>query len=265
MSTPATLKQGRKLLDLVSGSTCEEMQNLLGAGDLIKQIMACPDPSRVDKSAFAALLATVHQSQSSIPWTPVGQYVDRIMARSQSRAWGFTPADANKLNAKLRDHDGPLTPTGVSIWLGDNLSYNWVEMLAWIKDEVEKLGFTFQDNFSFDRLSFYPGSEVTGKRKLDVVDLDLATFWDSTNGVIPRKVRPTRPKWPGLKVATLLALNPQVYVAMDGETIPYMLAPGLVVYSDDLPGFYRFDRVVYVTDSWDGAQGFNTSVVASRE
>lgn len=203
--------------------------------------------------------------KSSIPWTPVADYAYHIMARSQLRGWGFTPDDAYKLSAKLHDHDGPLTPTGVSIWLGKNLGYNWTEMTTWIEDEVKKLGFTFHTYFDTNRLSFLAGSEHAGKRKLDVVDLDIATFWDPTNGVIPGNVRSTRSKWPGLEVATLLALNPQVYVAMDGKTIPYMFAPGLVVDSDYLPRFYRSARKVYADGGWAVYRWYCTSVVAFRE
>jgi hypothetical protein len=276
MTTPATRKitrkQIEKLLSLLSGSTCEGMQNLLENGHLIKTILSYPRPIRIDRFAFAAFLAmqTTESTRplSSIPWMPVGVYVDHIMARSKLRGWGFTQADASKLNANLHDHDGPLTPTGVSIWLGRDLKFNWTEMTAWIEDEVNKLGFTFQDYFGpvrMHQLSFLPGSEVTGKRKLDVVDLDLATFLGSTNGVIPMNVRSSRLKWPGLEVATLLALNPQVYVAMDGETIPYLFASGLVVDSDGLPVFHCNSDGAYVHGSWDGRRWHTASMVAFRE
>lgn len=269
MPTPATLDQGKKLLELISEYPQGRIRDLLDNSYLFKALLNCPDLSKVDKKAFSAFLAaTQPKPQLSILLTPVSEYVDRIMARSELRGWGFTQTDAKELAAKLHDHYGPLTPTGVSIWLGNNLEFNWTEMIAWIKDEVEDVGFTFEERFSPDyQLSFYPGSEQSGNRKLGVVDLDLSTFWDPTDGVVSKYVRLKRPesKWPGLEVPLFLALNPQVYVAMDGKTIPYMLAAGLVVYDDSLPGFNRHDRMVYVGGDWDSNHWRNTSVVAFRE
>lgn len=241
--------------DLSIGKEIEFKRILADAGlstEMVEKVIRCPYLGR--KMVDAIDEPQQASPRSPIPWTPVADYVYRIMARSQLRDWGFTQADADKLSTTMHDHHGQLMPTGVSIWLGKNLKFNWTEMTAWIEDEVKALEFTFQDYFGPSRLSFYPGSEVTGKRKLDVVDFDLATFWDSINGVIPGDVRSTRQKWPGLEVLQLLALNPQVCVAMDGKTIPYMFAPGLVVDSDSLPYFDRSDREVYVGDVWDGNQ-----------
>lgn len=241
---------------------------------ILADVLSAEDAKRIIKYPYLGKRMVdaidVYPQQASpksyLPWTPVDQYVDRIMARSQLRGWGFTSDDADKLSATMHDHDGLLMPTGVSIWLGKDLAYNWTEMTTWIEDEVKVLGFTFQTYFNPDRLSFLPGSECAGRRrKLDDVELDLATFWNPTNGVIPRDVRSSRPKWPGLEVATLLALNPQVYVAMDGKTIPYMFAPGLVVDSDCLLRFYRNARKVYADGGWVVYRWYCTSVVAFRE
>jgi len=267
MTTPASFNQYVKLHDVLNHPSSESFQNFLANGDLLLQ-MACVDLSKVDRSAFEAALTPMPALIPwipLIPWTPVDEYVDRIMARSQLRGWGFTSADADELSAKLHNHDGLLTPTGAKLWLGKNLGYNWNEIMSWINEEVRKLGFTFQARFHASGLSFYPGSEVTGKRRLDVVDLDLATFLNPTNGVVPKDVRSARPKWPGLEVATLLALNPQICIAMNSKTIPYMLAAGLVVGSDYLPRFYRIGREVYVDNYSNDTLWTGTSVVAFRE
>ncbi len=270
MVTPGTYKQAERLLELVGelNPTTDQLQNLFGAGDLLKQ-MAATDLSQVDRLSFAAVLdGTLKLPVPSIPWTPVKEYVERIMDRSEIRGWGLTKTQAAKLATQLATHDhaGPLTPTGVSIWLGKNLEYNRAEAIAWLEDEVKALGFSFTDHIGSGRTLFYPGSQVTSKRQIHAVSLDLGKFWNPTDGLIPRQVRAKdQQRWPGLEVFWLLALNPRVYVAMDGKIVPYMFAPGLVVDSDYLPRFDRNGRECYVDDHWDDSTWCKAALVAFRE
>lgn len=242
--------------------TKEQFQNYLENGDLVKLMLNCSGLSKVDRAAFTALLAP----KLTIPWTPVSEYPDRILKRSKLRGWGFTQADADKLTATLHDHAGDLQPTGISMWLGKDLKFNWAETLLWLKDEVESLKYSFlNEYFSPDKLSSLSGSEKSGKQVLDVVDLDLETFWDKSNGIVPGDVRPNRKKWPGLEAAILLALNPQVFILMDGETVPYMFASGLVIDGSGLPGFSRYNHKVYVPYRWGDSRWYGTTMVAFRE
>lgn len=262
---PASFEQASRLLEFFKEvkPTSEQLQNFFGAGDLVKQMLNCPDLSKIDRSAFSALLFS--KSGLTLPWTPTSEFVDRIMARSKLRGWGFTEADAKKLADSLHDHYGDLYPTSVRLWLGKTLKFNWSELMLWIKDEVEALGYEFAEYFNVDRLSFFPGSEMSGKRSMDAVDLDLQTFWNPKDGIVARDERPKRKKWPGLEVAVLLALNPQIYIMMDGETVPYMLESGLVVDSGDLSYFHRLGREVYVRYDWVGNRWYDTTMVAFRE
>lgn len=52
----ASLAQGKQLLELFSGASTDQVQNLIQAGDLL-QMMFRADLSQVDRQAFAALLA----------------------------------------------------------------------------------------------------------------------------------------------------------------------------------------------------------------
>ena len=177
--------------------------------------------------------------------------------QSPARLGVFTAADIDDLSRKLHVHSGPLMPTSVSIWLGKDLAYNWGEMMVWVKDEMKALDCEFQTYFSPNQLSFLPGSERTGRRRLSVVTLDLVdTYWDPVDGVVLRDVRPLRSSWPGLEVATLLALNPQKYAEMNWLTVPNMFVPGMVINSnpDWAPCFFRTGHRFYVNG--DSASNF---------
>ncbi len=265
MPTPATMKQTRKLLSLFGDEpTVEQVQNLLGNGDLIQRMLDA-DLSQVDRGAFATLLTP---AAPDIPWTPVSQYVERIMARSRLRGWGFTKKQSAALAANLTDHAGRLRPTGVTIRLGKGLEHDRAEAIAWLEDEAKACGFAFEDYTGPGRTSFYVGSEQSEQEDtkcLGPVGLDLETYWDPTDGVVPSEVRRLQRFWPGLEVAWLLALNPQVYVKMDGTIIPFMLASGLVVGSGSLPRFLRDGRKAFVGGYWDGRRWHGTAMVAFRE
>lgn len=189
------------------------------------------------KSDIMSIAKKNNKAQFSIPWTPVNRYVQLIMARSELRHWGFTQDDADKLEHALKDHRGVSKLTAVNIWLGYRLDHNWHEAMLWLTDEINKLGCDVQTYFGKGKLSFLPGSERRGSRELSVFDLDLSDFREVGESISPRELRSVRESWPGLEIAWFLALNPQVFVAMDGKKIPCIFAPGLTHNSVGMPHF----------------------------
>lgn len=168
-----------------------------------------------------------NKAQFSIPWTPASQYVQLIMARSKLRQWGFTQDDADRLATALKDHRGVSNLTAVNIWLGHRLDYNWREAMLWLTDEMNKLDCGFQIYFGKGKLSFLPGSERRGSRKLDAVNLDLSDFREVGESISPRELRSVGKTWPGLEIAWFLAMNPRALAVMDGKKAPCIFAPGL--------------------------------------
>jgi len=177
------------------------------------------------------------KAQFSIPWTPVKQYAQLIMERSELRQWGFTQGDVSELVRVLKDHQGISNLTAVNIWLGHRLSYNWEEATLWLTDEMRKLGCDLQTYFGRGKLSFLPGSELRGSRKLGVTNLDFSDFREVGESQSPHKLRTIQKSWPGLEIAWFLALNPQVFISMDGKEAPCIFAPGLTHNAVGMPHF----------------------------
>jgi hypothetical protein len=251
----------------------EKFQKFIESGDLVTQMLNCPDLSMVDKEAFSALLFP--KPTLNIPWTPINKLVSRVMKRSKKRLWGFTDADAEKLTTALNEHNNSsdLYPTSVRLWLGGTLKYNWTEMMLWIREEVEALGYEFTEDFDVNvnqlKFFFLPGSEISGNRSLSVVNLDLKTYWKPESYIVAEDELPKRKKWPSLEVATLLALNPQVYVLMDNKIVPNMLSAGLVLDSRCLPGFLpgfggsgNNDRRLCVYCDWGRIQSYDSTIAS---
>jgi hypothetical protein len=178
------------------------------------------------------------------------------MKRSERCKWGFTSKDEAKLRKSLRGckNVNLLRPIGVDIRLGKGLPNDWEQAENWLKDEIEKLGHKLSVYFKPNDLSFLPRS----KRKLglgfSVVKLDFETFRNPLGGLSSKEVLSNRPIRPGLEIAYFLALNPQIFTKMDGTEIPYLQAPGLVVYGTGMPLFYHDDdEHFYIMPSWHDA------------
>ncbi len=263
MSTPASLNQVSKFVkDALGDPDSDRMQYLLANSKYFKEL-AHADFSRIDFDAFTKSLTPAF---APIAWNPVSGYVTKISEWNKLHGWGLTRGQIDTFVSGLVDHLDPLHPTGISLWLGRDLPFNWEEVIACLKLEVEALGVKFNsDYFTSKQLSFFPGSEQSGKRKLTVALLDLQTYWNPTNGVVPSEVRRIEKRLPGLEVAWLLALNPEVYVAIDYETIPGLIAAGLVVDSDYVPRFARDSVEAYVRDDWADFRWLGHSVVRFRE
>jgi hypothetical protein len=250
VSTPATLKQTRKLLSLFGDDpSTEDVQNVLSNGDLIQKMLTA-DLSKVDRDQFAAAL---RPPMPRLNYTPVADLVDRIMERSSLRGWGFTKRHAVELHVQLaeRDHIGPLAPVSVRIWRGRDLAYNWGESLVWLEDEVKAQGLEYHQ-YAYSVPTFYPGSEIKGRHSLTAVGLGFS-FWNSENGFFPHQVRPKQACWSSLEVPDFLCLNPQLLHFMNGKTFPFLMSAGLVEGSNNVPFFYRDDERGFfiLADSFD--------------
>lgn len=201
--------------------------------------------------------------------TPVSEYFERFKARSELRGWDFAGHEREALYLELQRHEhaGQLLPVGLSIWLSKDLRYNWQEALAWAFDTACEVGLNPYDYVGDSPLEFCPGSEILGGRKVEAVGLDFLTFRDAEHGIIPRDVRNAHPdrRWPSLEALYFLALNPGYMKAMDGRDIPFLIAPGLVADSDDVPYFDRYGDEFGASCSWGGRRWYCTSWVAFRE
>ncbi len=135
--TKASLAQGKQLLELFSGASSDQVQQLVEAGDLVQALYQAEALSGVDRASFEAVLAgTLRLPVPPIPWTPVDQYAQRIRARADLRGWAISEDQTTALAERLCscDHAGRLLPTSVSIWLGQDLEYNRAEAIAWLED-----------------------------------------------------------------------------------------------------------------------------------
>ena len=262
MSTPASVHQASKFVrDALGNPDSDRMQILLANSGLFKEL-ALADFSRIDRAAFTASLTPAH---APIAWRPVSEYAAKISEWNKLRGWGLTKAQITTFARTLVDHLDPLHPTGISLWLGRDLPYNWEEVMACLEHEVTAVGEKVTSYVGAERVSFFPGSEQSGGRRLAVALLDLQTYWDPTDGVVPSEVRKIEKRLPGLEVAWLLALNPQVYLAMDHETIPGLIAAGLVVDSGHVSLFRRDSVEACVNDSWADNRWNDNSVVVFRD
>lgn len=261
----ATMGQATEITGKLRDVSRDRVQRLIDGWDLVVKLMDV-DPDSIDRLAFDALLNPSAQLPAGL-LTPVDQLVARFMARNELRNWGFTDNDAESLRQQLQGHDhaGPLLPLSLSIWLG-SLERTWAEALLWALDTAREVGLTADNYLANVKPEFYKGSEFRGrKRQLDVVGLDFQTFYDPVNGIAPDRIRPQRERWPSLEVLYFLALNPGYLKAMDGNKLPWLMAPGLVVHGVNVPFFYRYGRGFFANSSWSYASLALTAVVAFRE
>ena len=229
------------------------------ANELQKRIL-----EKIDIPQFKALL---ENPTPKIEWTPVKQYAERILKRSDECGWGFSKSDVINLASNLKEHSGSLYPSSINIWLGEDIEHNWAEAINWLRDEVDSLSYSLQTYFEPRQVSFTPNSEQSGPKCLKSIQLDLATYWDPICGISPFKIKQTKSIWPGLEIVWLLALNPQIFLDMDGLNIPYLIAPGLSIDSG-LPCFYNDSNVhkVHAFCDWnDGRQWKSASMVTFAE
>lgn len=268
MSTP-TFNQSRRILDFFDevGASKEQIQTWLGAGDLTKLMLAADLPN-VDREAFKALLAPLPKS---IDWTPVAEYRTKLRDWNEPFNLGLLEAQIDSL--ELPDHAGPHLPTSINLTLGKGLLNDRQVVQRIIAYEMRQIRRKYTDYIGNNgwSVAYYPGCEPTTinpEPQLAPALLDIGRFWDPKDGVtipgVRNELAAASEPMPALEVDWLMAFNPQVLAAIDGKTIPGFIAPGLVVDSDDAPGFGRDGVGAYARDCWDGDRWSGCSVVAFR-
>lgn len=235
------------------------MQTLLANGDLVR-VMLLADLARVDREAFETLLVP---QPVSTDWTPVDQYGAKLRDWNTRFKLGFTKRQIDALVAELPAHAGSLQPTSITLATGKGLQHDWDVVMQILMHELRQVGVGLGVYIAGSRISCYPGSGVaSNQRCLEPVLLDLERFWKKQGGVSVQQVRKTLQgqSLPAIEVAWLLAFSPQMYVAMDGETVPKLWASGLVVDSENAPDFGRSADQIFVYARWDGCQWSDYSV-----
>lgn len=266
MTTP-TLAQGQKLLLFLShvNATREQVQSLLANGDLLKELLNAPDLSKVSREKFQALMAPPPQV---IDWTPVHQYADKLREWSEQKQLEFSLLDEHIANLVVPDHAGPYQPTSIVLEYGIGFAFNLRVVREVLAYELHKLGVPFTDTIGQQAGRFLDSKpEQRRSPQLNAALLDIGRFWDFQNGVSVREVRErlAGQPLPGLEVYWLMALNAQVFAAIDRTTVPALLVPGLVVGSGEVPVFDRGLGEVCVDSCKDGVRWGVGSVVAFRE
>lgn len=246
-TTPTSLKQAAKMLEQLGDPSSELMQYLLGSG-LLADFRDCIGPhlKQVDRVAHRALLAP---PPKQIDWTPVVEYADKLRDWNKRFDLGLTEAQIDQLARNLPDHAGPHLPTGIRLTLGRGLENDREVVRQIIAYELDKLGMSFTDELEDVKLLSFLGSESKSETlQLDVVLLRL------TEGDVYYKRRWSKSyedkPLPALEVYWLMALNPQVLAAIDGETVPFIWAPGFDVSGDNPAVFVRYessDKKAFVT------------------
>jgi len=231
----------------------------------LEAVLCDPKLAHVMLSALREQLNPPPAAATQYSYTPTGELVSRIMARSQLRDWGFTTKQADTLGAQLEglNHAGPLSPVSVRIWRGRGLAYNWAESMAWLEDEVKAQGLEYCKYFN-GVPTFYEGSEIKGKPSLTAIGLDL-TPWNRQDGVVPSEEWPKLKSWPSLEVPDLICLNPQIMHIMDGENFPHLMSPGLAIDSVRVPRFTRDAGRFYVRHHWADDAWCSYAIVRPRE
>lgn len=93
MTTPASLAQAQKVLDLLRGTTTEEMQALLENGDLLKAMVRA-DLSGVDRDDFGRLLGTRRKATpTSFEYATPEEQLATVRTLNADRGWGFSDED----------------------------------------------------------------------------------------------------------------------------------------------------------------------------
>lgn len=224
MSTSAGIKQFSMLDDKLGNPSAAKMHRIIADGGDLFGMMAEADLSLVDRQAFQQLLFPA--GKLTIPWTPVGEYADKIRVWNQARGWGLTEKHIGALERKLQatPHAGDLLPTSVTLSLGKGVSYDWREAMACLKVELRNLLGTgywgFGERVSPELLQSFSGSEPKRGLYAAPAKLDLQEFYSANMRV--DAIRTPDRKWPGTEVPWLLALNPQIVEMMTSVQIPQL-------------------------------------------
>ena len=265
MTTP-TLAQGQKFLSILSniGASREQIQNLLGNSDIVKILLTAPDLSKVSREKLQAVLAPPPQV---IDWTPVHRYADKLRVWSERPELKFKLLDRHIASLVVPDHAGPYQPTSITFESGMGLAYDLMVVTEVLKYELNKLGVQFKDCTAWRVVERASGPELRRDPQLNAALLDISHFGDDWDRNTVDEVHDlfTGPL-PGLEVYWLMALNAQVFAAIDYETIPGLIAPGLIIDSNQAPVFGRGvddTSIIAVRNNYLWWKGY--SIVVFRE
>jgi len=262
MSTPVSVSQITKLLEVLGNPSREEFQYLLANGDLLKAMVGA-NLHVVDRSAFKAAL----RSPVVPSWRPVSEYAEKISEWNTLRNWGLSETQIATFSDTLVDHHDTLNPTGISLWLGRNLQFNWEEAMFCIKHEIEAIGMKSNIYIDAKDVSFLPGSEQTGEPELTVALLDLESYGDPTDSISAGEVREIEGRLPGLEVAWLLVLNPRMFVSINYDTILGFVAAGLLVGAGErtVDFSYGSEGAIYIDNGWVDSPNKSRTIVRFRK
>jgi hypothetical protein len=263
------MAQGKQILDLLSGATTEQAQQLIQNGDLLK-CMVEADLSRVDRDAFAALLAPATPAM----FRSVSEVYQAFVERAQARNW-FSSQQLNELAECVEEHINTNFKSTLSgafsfdIWLGD-LQKTFEELWLWAADEQTRLG---HNHWRYDGLKsgkeelrlLHP-KRYGNKPSVTPVILDLT----ANRGKSPRDVRDPVTS-AGVEVLATAALHPQWVASIDYDRIPAVWLSGLEATTPG-SGPWRFvprlarhlgDVRLYLSVDWYG-RGFPSYALPER-
>lgn len=268
MSVP-TAAQAQKLLSLIpKNASSDQLQAILSNGDLFQMLFTDSDLGLVDRRVLGALLAP---PPKQINWRPIAEYGPRLREWNAYFGLGLTEAQIDSL--ELPDHAGPHLPTSINLTLGKGLLNDRQVVQQIIAYEMRQIRRKYTDYIGNNgwSVAYYPGCEPTTinpEPQLAPALLDIGRFWNPKDGVtipgVRNELAAASEPMPTLEVDWLMAFNPQVLAAIDGKTIPGLIAPGLVVDSGHAPGFHRDGVEAYACVYWDVPRWSGASVVAFR-
>lgn len=261
----ASIKQGKHILDVFSGCTTEEVQNVIEASDLLK-LMVRADLKKVDRQAFAALLAPPVPTFENLFRTPE-QLFEAFKARNTERKWGFSDEQIRQLCEQIPTlHKSTLQRLlTLRIWLGE-LSFTFEELWSWNKDVHDA---TWRwDYLKSDKkhLRLLDGKLYGKQLSVEWVVIDVTT----NRGEAPKDVRNPSTS-PDVEIFAAAALHPDWPKAINYDTIPGVWLPGLqaTVPGGDawghVPVLRRHDRKVHLHAGWDDGRLSYYAVPVFRE
>lgn len=266
--TPATLKQTRKLLNLFGDDpSTEEVQNILGNGDLIVKMLGT-DLSKVDRKAFEALLNPVVPFDGSYPswYVSPQQQLANVTRWNRERNWGFIPDDFS-IGVPQFKPTSPLEVLVLAVYLPDKgkgkakvPGYVRTFTELWEIAASQQPGKYQNPDLKLDaeHLRLLEGTEERHEPGIRWVVVDLGAHHEFEKG---REVRKVRGKDSAhAEVLAAAAHFPGWIQAMDGKTVPYVDIAG---YELTFPGgdpwrrvpwlyWYRGGRRIRLSARWLG-------------
>lgn len=248
----ASLKQGKQLLELFSGSSSRQVQGFIEAGDLVKAMLAA-DLSQIDRAAFEQLMTASSQLVH-------GLYVPPEIQIEQFRLWnsefglGFGPTDINAITGDIpvfpeNDPFKPLTLT----WTLDTLART-LKVKADILATVVKAYYVNPILFEEDAVRLTP----TKKGDIPVFP-ERQLSWSVDNLVANKGKAPrdcTEQRLSGVELLDIATQHPKTLQAQNGTDMPYWNLGGIQV-DPDRDGSFGSPPYLY----WDrDDQGFGLNV-----